>query len=227
LSAESIIKEMRSKADPKAVAGMARFRISSENTLGLSVPTLRRMAEKLGRDHRLALGLWKSGIHEARILASMVDEPEKVTERQMDEWARDFDSWDVCDQCCGNLFDKTPYSFAKALEWSGIREEFVKRARVLNDGRARGARQEGWRRGVPEVLRRDCEGADDDRNFVKKAVNWALRQIRKRNVRLNGEALRLAERISKQETRSAKWVATDAIRELSGDAVQKELRRSS
>jgi 3-methyladenine DNA glycosylase AlkD len=128
LSAESIIKEMRSKADPKAVAGMARFRISSENTLGLSVPTLRRMAEKLGRDHRLALGLWKSGIHEARILASMVDEPEKVTERQMDEWARDFDSWDVCDQCCGNLFDKTPYSFAKALEWSGIREEFVKRA---------------------------------------------------------------------------------------------------
>jgi 3-methyladenine DNA glycosylase AlkD len=118
MSAETVFKEMKAKADPKAVEGMARFGISSRNTLGLSIPTLRGMDKRLGENHGLALALWKSGIHEARILATMVDDPAKVTEKQMDNWVEEFDSWDVCDQCCGSLFDKTPYAYDKAVEWS-------------------------------------------------------------------------------------------------------------
>lgn len=206
---------------------MTRFGISPKDALGVSVPTLRIIARKLGRDHALAIGLWSSGIHEARILASMIDEPAKVTEAQMDNWVRDFDSWDICDQCCGNLFDKTPYALVKAVEWSRKEEEFVKRAgNVLMAELAvhdKESEDSVFLRFFGEIER----GATDKRNFVKKAVNWALRQIGKRNRRLNGETIKLATRIQKMNSPSAKWIASDALRELKSEAVQKKIRRSS
>ncbi len=227
MDAQEVIDELLSMADPAAVKGMARFGISTDTALGLSIPTLRKMAKKAGRDHRLAEELWRSGIHEARILAAMVDEPAKVTELQMERWVADFDSWDVCDGCCGSLFDKTPFAYSKATEWSRRKEEFVKRAGyvlmaelAVHDKKAT---DEAFLRFFDAIE----GGSTDERNFVKKAVNWALRQIGKRNLQLNREALRLATRISKLESGNAKWVASDAIRELKSDSVRKRLRSSS
>jgi 3-methyladenine DNA glycosylase AlkD len=227
MSVESILAEMRSKRDPRVVEGMARFGISPEGTLGLSIPVLRRMAKGIGTDHELALGLWEIGVHEARILAALVDDVEEVTESQMEKWVADFDSWDVCDGCCGNLFDRTPLAYRKAIEWSARKEEFVKRAGyVLMAELAvhdKAAPDAAFLRFFEAIER----GSTDPRNFVKKAVNWALRQIGKRNLRMNREALDLARKISMIESPSAKWVASDAIRELKSEAVRKRLRRSS
>jgi len=227
MSVDSILAEMRSQGDPRAVEGMARFGISSEGTLGLSMPAIRKMAKRLGKDHSLAQGLWKSGVHEARILAALVDDPKRVTESQMEKWVADFDSWDVCDGCCGNLFDKTPFAFGKASQWSRRKEEFVRRAGyalmaelAVHD---KDAPDDAFIRFFGEIER----GSTDSRNFVKKAVNWALRQIGKRNLKLNRAALKLAGKISKKESTSAKWVSSDAIRELRSAAVQRNLRRSS
>ena len=227
MSAQSIIAEMKSKANPKAVEGMAKFGISPKNTLGLSIPTLRAMAKRVGKGHQLARELWESGIHEARILAAFVDDPAEVTEAQLEEWVAGFDSWDVCDQVCSGLFDRTPLARRKAVEWSTRQEEFVRRAGfvlmaalAVHDKEAPDAVFTGFFRAIEK-------GSTDQRNFVKKAVNWALRQIGKRNLRLNRSALRVAERISKMDNPSARWVASDAIRELRSAAVQKKLRRSS
>ena len=224
---ESVLAEMRSQRNPRAVEGMAQFGISSEGTLGLSMPTLRKLAKRLGTDHALAQGLWKSGVHEAKILAALVDDPKEVTESQMESWVADFDSWDVCDGCCGNLFDRTPYAFKKAVEWSRRKEEFGKRAgyalmaeMAVHDKKAA---DDAFLRFFGAIER----GSTDQRNFVKKAVNWALRQIGKRNLRLNRAALELAEKISRKESSSAHWVGSDAFRELKSEAVQKKLRRSS
>jgi 3-methyladenine DNA glycosylase AlkD len=227
MSVRAVLAEMRSKADPKAVEGMARFGISSSNTLGLSIPTIRKMARRLGRDHKLALGLWESGVHEARVLAAMVDDPALVTDAQMEKWVRDFDSWDVCDGCCGTLFDKTEHAYSKALEWSGRKEEFVRRAGyvlmaelAVHDKEAPDSEFLGF---FPAIE----SGSTDSRNFVRKGVNWALRQIGKRDARLNREAIKLGVRISKLDSASARWVASDALRELRSGPVQKRLRRSS
>jgi 3-methyladenine DNA glycosylase AlkD len=227
LSVEEVIAELKSKVDPKGVKGMERFGISSKNTLGISIPVLRKTARKVGVNHDLALGLWKSGIHEARILAAMVDDPARVTERQMESWANDFDSWDVVDGTCGSLFDMTPMAYAKALEWAEREEEFVKRAGyVLMAELSVHDKNAGDAEFIKffEAIER---GSTDARNFVKKAVNWALRQIGKRNLRLNKQALRLAEKIAKKDSGSAKWVASDAIRELRSEGVQRRLRHSS
>jgi 3-methyladenine DNA glycosylase AlkD len=227
MSVVAILEEMRSKADPKAVEGMARFAISPSNTLGLSIPTIRKMARRLGRDHKLALELWESGVHEARILAAMVDDPSLVTDAQMEKWVGGFDSWDVCDGCCGTLFDKTEHAYSKALEWSGRKEEFVRRAGyvlmaelAVHDKKAPDSE---FLRFFPAI----GSGCTDSRNFVKKGVNWALRQIGKRDARLNREAIKLGVRISKLDSASARWVASDALRELRSGPVQKRLRRSS
>jgi len=227
MSVESVLREMKAKADPMAVEGMARFGISSRNTLGLSIPTLRGIAKRLGMNHELALALWKSGIHEAKILAAMVDDPAKVTEKQMDKWVEEIDSWDVCDGCCGSLFDKTPFAYDKATEWSERKGEFVKRAGyvlmaelAVHDKEAEDKKFLGFF----EAIER---GSTDNRNFVKKAVNWAVRQIGKRNLRLNKEAQKLAVRISRLDSPSARWVASNALRELRSSPVQVRLRRSS
>jgi 3-methyladenine DNA glycosylase AlkD len=218
--AEAVLAELRSRSDPAALDGMARFGIRTDRALGgIRVPELRAMARRIGRDHGMALALWTSGIHEARLLATMVDEPAEVTERQMESWARDFDSWDVVDGACINLFRLTPYAWAKAVAWSERDEEFVQRAGfalmvalAVHDERASDADLEA----LLPIIERE---AGDQRNFVRKAVNWALRQIGKRNAALNGAAAATAERILASGAPSARWVATDALRELTGESV--------
>lgn len=219
-----VVERMRSLANPESLEGMARFAIATDRAVGVRLPDLRRLAKEIGTDHGLAGALWETEVHEARILASMIDDPAEVTEAQLEGWVRDFDSWDVCDQCCSNLFDRTPFAWAKAAEWSGREGEFVKRAGfalmaclAVHDKEAEDA---AFLRLLPLI-----EGeADDPRNFVKKAVNWALRQIGKRSLRLNGEAIREAKRILRRDTPAARWIARDALRELQGEKVQKRLR---
>jgi len=221
---DEILRRLQSLADPKAVEGMARFGINPKNTYGVSIPNLRAIAKEAGRNHLLAEQLWSSGIHEARILAGMVENPEKVTERQMDSWIKDFDSWDVCDQVCSNLFDKTPFAHQKALEWSKRSEEFVKRAGfvlmatlAVHDKKAK---DEEFLKFLPLIKREST----DDRNYVKKAVNWALRQIGKRNIKLNEAAVETAKDIQGLDSKGARWIASDALRELTSDAVRRKLR---
>jgi 3-methyladenine DNA glycosylase AlkD len=220
---DEIIDQLKSLSNPEAIAGMARFGIKSEKTLGVSIPNLRKIAKKTGKNHTLALQLWDSDIHEARILAGMVDDPEMVTEEQMESWVKDFDSWDVCDQCCLNLFDKTEFAYQKAIEWSERSEEFVKRTGfvlmaqfAVHDKKAS---DKDFMQFFP-IIKRE---ATDERNFVKKAVNWALRQIGKRNLNLNDKAIEIAKEIQQLDSKSAKWIATDALRELTSEAVQKRL----
>jgi len=220
---EVILAKLRSMSNPKAVEGMARFGINPKNTYGVSIPTLRAMAKAIGRDHALAQQLWSSGVHEARILATMIDSPRSVTEEQMEQWVRDLDSWDVCDQCCSNLFDKTEFAYQKAVEWSKRKEEFVKRAGfvlmatlAVHDTKAK---DEEFVKFLPLIKGEST----DDRNFVKKAVNWALRQVGKRNAVLNKEAIKTATEIQKVNSKSAKWVASDALRELTSEAIQKKI----
>lgn len=219
-----ILKRLKSLGDPKAVEGMTRFGINPKNTYGVSIPNLRALAKEIGKNHSLAQELWLSGVHEGRILAGMVDEPELVTEEQMERWVTDFDSWDVCDHVCSNLFDKTEFAHQKAVERSSRREEFVKRAGfVLMAALSvhdRKAKDEAFLRFLPIIKAEST----DDRNFVWKAVNWALRQIGKRNKRLNKEAIRTAKEIQAMSSKSARWIASDALKELTGEAVQKRLR---
>jgi 3-methyladenine DNA glycosylase AlkD len=219
-----ILDKLKALSDPKAVEGMAQYGINPENTYGISIPNLRKIARETGKNHALAQELWASGIHEARILASMIDDPNMATEEQLESWVRDFDSWDVCDQCCMNLFTKTGLAYRKADEWSESDEEFVKRAGfvlmaclAVYDKKADDKQFEVF---LP-IIRRE---ASDNRNFVKKAVNWALRQIGKRNANLNRKAIETAKEIQKMDSRSAKWIASDAIRELTSESVLKRLQ---
>lgn len=214
----------KSLSNPEAVMGMARFGINPENTYGISIPDLRKMAKEIGRDHPLAQELWSSGIHEARILAGMIDDPKMVTEEQMESWVKDFDSWDVCDQCCMNLFEETKSAYQKCVEWSSREEEFVKRAGFVLMARLavsdKSAKDEMFLKFLPVIERE----AIDNRNFVKKAVNWALRQIGKRNIQLNKMAIRTAKKIQGMDSKSAKWIASDAIQELTSKEVQERLQ---
>jgi 3-methyladenine DNA glycosylase AlkD len=212
----NVVARLRSMGSEESRAGMARFGINTDRALGISVTNLRKLGREIGKDHALALELWDTRIHEARILASIVDEPAAVTRTQMEAWAQEFDSWDLVDQCCGNLFDKTPWAWDEALEWAERDEEFVKRAGfalmawlAVHDKNATNSSFEPL---FPAI-----EGAaGDDRNFVRKAVNWALRQIGKRNATLRRKAIATAQRIAKQDTKSARWIARDALRELEG-----------
>jgi 3-methyladenine DNA glycosylase AlkD len=221
----TIVEELRGLANPAAVEGMARYGINPRDTLGISIPSLRQIAKRIGQDHGLALQLWETGLHEARMLACFVDAPGLVTESQMERWAADFDSWDVCDQCCGNLFRKTSMAVAKAFEWSERTEEFVKRAGfvlmaqlAVHDKRSTDAMFLSF---LPLI---EAE-ATDDRNFVKKAANWALRQVGKRNASLNRESVQQAQRLIQSPSLSARWIGADALRELTGDAAQAKLFR--
>jgi 3-methyladenine DNA glycosylase AlkD len=224
MECEDILRKLKSLANPEAVAGMARFGINPQNTLGVSVPALRKLAREIGRDHGLAQQLWASGVHEARILASMIDDPRLVSEAQMEAWAADFDSWDVCDQCCGNLFDKTEFAYRKALEWAARDEEFVKRAGfalmawlAFHD---KPAPDESFLDFLPVIKRESV----DVRNYVKKAVNWALRHIGKRNAALNIMAIQAAKEIQAAGSKPGRWIAADAVRELTSEKVQERLR---
>ncbi|MGO9009750.1 MAG: DNA alkylation repair protein [Bryobacteraceae bacterium] len=215
-SAAELIAELEAHANPGNVAGMARFGISTDHALGVPIPVLRALAKKATKDHRLAGELWASGIHEARILATMIEDPARMTSAQMDRWARDFDSWDVCDQACQNLFRYTPFACAKAAQWSGASREFVRRAGFALMAALAAQRNQVGDAQFEAFLKIVAGAATDDRNMVKKAVNWALRQIGKRNARLLKKAIAVAERIERLDSRSARWIAKDALRELRG-----------
>lgn len=203
---------------------MARYGINTSAAYGVSLPKLRQLAKELGRDHGLAGELWAAGVHEARMLACFIDDPRLVDDDQLERWVSGFDSWDLCDQCVSSLFDRTALAYEKAFAWSKRPEEFVKRAGfammaalAVHDKTAADDRLAEF---LP-VIKRE---AFDERNFVKKAVNWALRQIGKRNLNLNRAAIAAAEEIQRLESPTARWIAADALRELNGEAVQERLK---
>ncbi|HXX59381.1 MAG TPA: DNA alkylation repair protein [Dehalococcoidales bacterium] len=221
---KTVIAALKAQSKPENLAGMKRYGIKVDNALGLSMPVIREAAKKIGTDHALALQLWQTGIHDARILAGLVADPKQITDAQMENWVMDFDSWDVCDQVCGSVFEKSPLAWRKVAEWAARDEEFVKRAAFAllaslawHDKKAT---DEQFVKALPLILK----ASTDDRNFVKKAVNWALRNIGKKNFYLNKEALRSAQEIQKIDSKAARWVAVDALRELQSEAVQNRLQ---
>jgi len=222
---EEILKTLTSLANPKNLAGMARYGINTTRNLGISIANLRPLAQKIGKNHQLALRLWSSGIHDARLLACFIDDPAQVTEDQMDTWADDFDSWDLCDQACTSLFDQTPFAIQKITQWSEDDHEYKKRAAfALIAGLAvheKNAPDSTFERFFPLLIKH----ADDDRNYVKKAVNWALRNIGKRNQHLNKQAILAARKIQRIDAKSARWIAADALRELTSTQAQERLNR--
>ena len=224
---EEIISKLKSLSNPETVKGMARYGINPKNNLGISIYKLRPIAKEIGKDHELALKLWNSGIHDARLLACFIEDPTKVTGEQMDSWAKDFDSWDVCDQACTSLFDLTPLAWIKVVEWAERDEEFVKRgAFSLIAGLAvhdKKASDKKFERFFLLIKKHSI----DDRNYVKKAVNWALRNIGKRNLALNKRMIKLSEEILKIDSKSAKWIARDTLRELTSEKIQIRLRNKN
>jgi len=215
---------LESLADEKNAEGMRRYGIAGSRVLGIRIPVLRAIAREMGKKNsRLAQELWDSHVHEAQILSTMIDDPGKVDEPLMESRVNDFDSWDLCDQCIMNLFENTPYAWAKACEWADREEEFVRRAGFVLMARLavsdKEAHDDRFTSFFPFMIRY----ANDKRNYVKKAVNWALRQIGKRSAMLNGPALSCARNILALDTPPARWIARDAIRELESDAVRKRL----
>ena len=221
---EEVIKELEALSNPEDVKGMARFGINPEKTYAVRIPQLRQIAKKIGKNHEMAHKLWDAGYRETRIIASIIEDPKLVTEAQMEQWALDFDTWDICDQCCMNLFRKTSFAYEKIYQWSQRDEEFVKRASftliatlAVHDKKAS---DDTFEKLFPLIIRESCDG----RNFVKKAVNWGLRQIGKRNRQLNKKAIETAEKIQKIDNKTAKWIANDALRELTSEKIQKRIK---
>jgi 3-methyladenine DNA glycosylase AlkD len=224
-SVKDVLDKLQSKAQPEQLKGMAKYGMTVEQRLGVSVPDMRKLAKEIGKDHKLALDLWRTGVAEARIVAGMVGDPAKLTEEQIEEWVKGINSWDVCDQVCMNLFEKNQLAWKKIVDWSEREEEFVKRTAfsliaclAWHDKKAN---DEKFIELLPVIMR----GATDERNFVKKAVNWALRNIGKRNLKLNEAAINTAKEIQRLDSKAARWIAADAIRELESDAIQSKLRR--
>ena len=224
-SVKDVLDKLQGRAQPEQLKGMAKYGITVERRLGVSVPDMRKLAKEIGRDHKLALDLWRTGIAEARIVAGMVGDPAKLTEEQMEEWVKGINSWDVCDQVCMNLFEKNQLAWKKIVDWSEREEEFVKRTAfsliaclAWHDKKASDEK-------FIELLSVIIRGATDERNFVKKAVNWALRNIGKRNLNLNEAAINTAKEIRRLDSKAARWIAADAVRELESEAIQNRLRR--
>jgi 3-methyladenine DNA glycosylase AlkD len=219
VNATDVIKLLKQGADAAHLEGMKRFGIDNSKALGVSMPKLRKLAKEIKKDHALALELWETGIHECRILASMIDDPKLVTPQQMDSWVAEFHSWDVCDQVCGNLFDRTPFAIKKAVEYSSSEKEYVKRTGFVLMAEYtmhnKKAADEVFISFFPIIERE----AWDDRNFVKKAANWALRQIGKRNSTLLSLSIEAAKRIESQGSRSARWIARNALAQLEKNLV--------
>ncbi|HEY3420291.1 MAG TPA: DNA alkylation repair protein [Methanomassiliicoccales archaeon] len=226
MNVDEVVEFLRSHGSEVNREGMSRFGIKVDNAFGISMVDMRSLAKNIGKDHKLALDLWEAGFHESRIIATVIDVPAQVTEDQMEQWVVGFDSWDICDQCCSNLFSRTPYAIAKAKEWSSRDEEYVRRAGfVLMAALAvhdKKAKDELFHDFLAII---DSEAADDDRPFVRKAVNWALRQIGKRNVPLQEAAIRTAESVQARNTRSARWIAADALRELRSEKTTNMIKK--
>lgn len=222
---EEVTQELESKASPDNVEGMARFAILGDRRMGVSVPDMRKIAKSIGKNHQLALDLWETGIPEGMIVAGMIADPDQLTEEEMENWVVDINSWDICDQVCMNLFEKSPLAEKKIFEWSEREEEFVKRTSYALIAclawHDKGAGDQQFINYFPLITK----GAVDERNFVKKAVNWALRNIGKRNPNLNREAIELARQIHEIDSTSARWIASDALRELESEKVQLRLMK--
>ena len=223
---EVIIAELKTQSKPENLAGMKRYGINVDNALGLSMPVIRSLAKQIGTNHQLTLELWQTGIHDARILAGLVADPKQITDAQMESWVKDFDSWDVCDQVCGSVFEKSPLAWQKVAEWAVRDEEFVKRASFAllaslawHDKKAS---DEKFIEAMPLIV----QASTDNRNFVRKAVNWALRNIGKKNLVLNRHAIETAGIIQKLDSKAARWIAADALRELQSEAIKKRLVKS-
>jgi 3-methyladenine DNA glycosylase AlkD len=224
MTADEVLVRLRELAAPAAIESMGRFAIPTHKALGVPTPALRRLAGEIGKNHTLAQALWRTDVFEARLLAPMIDEPSRVTNAQMERWVRAFDSWALCDDCCFELFDKTSFAWQRAMEWSARTGEFEKRAGFsLMAALARHHRNAADAQFSP-FLAAIHRQSGDERNFVKKAVNWALREIGKRNLRLNRAAVRAAIKIKALGTSSGRWIASDALRELTSNAVQERLR---
>lgn len=229
MTVDEIVKKLESLGNPENVAGMARYGIVTPKAFGISTPKLKVFAREVkkhaGDRHALALELWETGIYDARGVAFLIDDPKKVTREQMDSWAADFDNWATVDGTCCYLFCRTPLAYEKAFEWADKEPEFIRRAGfsliaflTVHDKKAEDDKLAAF---LPLIE----EHSDDDRNFVKKAVNWALRQVGKRNLNLNQLAIESAERIANLKMKSARWIAADALRELRGDKVQERLKK--
>jgi 3-methyladenine DNA glycosylase AlkD len=220
---DEIINELEELSNPEDIDGMARFGITPQKSNAVRIPELRKIAKKAGKDHELAKNLWEMDYRETKILACMIEDPKLVTSIQMDNWVIEFDFWEICDQCCMNLFRKTSLSYQKIFEWSAREEEFVKRAAftliavlAVHDKKAPDAKFEQF---FPLIIKEST----DNRNYVKKAVNWALRHIGKKNLHLNQKAIDIAQEIHEIDSKSARWIASDALRELKSKKVQKKL----
>ncbi len=225
LTCEEVVGILESKRNQENIDGMARFGITSKNVLGLCMADILAVAKRIGKDHEMALELWRTGIYEARVLAPLVDDPKKVTRAQMERWAKDFDSWAVCDNACMHLFDRTKYAWEVLPDWCRREEEFVRRAGFstiasisIHDKKTEDAK---FLLLFPLIR----EASTDERPMVRKAVNWALRQIGKRNIALNKAAIAEAKRIKALPSKSARWIASDALRELQGEKVQERLEK--
>ncbi len=227
MTVDEIIKTLELIGTPKNIAGMKRFAIVAKKAFGVSAPNLKQLAKEIKKQtkdrHSLALELWQTEIHEARIIAYLIENPKDVTEKQMDSWVEDFDNWAICDGTCGHLFCRTDFAYKKVFEWSEREEEFIKRAGIclmawlaVHDKKADDEK-------IGKFLQILEQKADNERNFVKKAVNWSLRQIGKRSLNLNKLAVEAAERIKAQNTKSARWIAADALRELQNEKVRTRL----
>ncbi len=224
MNSEEVLARLESISDRTRLDGMSRYGIRVDDALGVSMPEMRALAKTLGKDHALAMDLWRSGVHEARIMASLLADPKLLNEDQMEEMVKDLDSWDVCDQCCSNLFSRTPMAMRKALEWSAREEEFQKRAGFATMAALAVHGKKLADEDMMLLLEAAVRESSDDRNYVRKAVNWALRQIGKRNLLLNGMAINAAERIMAKGDRASRWIASDALRELRSEGVQERLK---
>ena len=220
---DAVLNELKKAARPDQLSGMAKFGMAIENRLGVSVPEMRRIARVVGKNHDLALELWKTGIAEAQMVASMIADPKQLTSEQMDTWVSDFNSWDVCDQVCMNLFDKSPLAWEKVLEWSSREEEFVKRAAYALIAclawHDKVAEDKKFIRLLPLIHNSVC----DDRNYVKKAVSWALRHIGKRNEKLHPIVLKEAEKLKKNENKTTRWIGSDVVRDLTSESTLRKM----
>lgn len=212
-------------SNPKNVEGMKRFGIIHEKNLGISVTKLRKFAKKIGKNHELAVKLWDTKIRDARMIAACIEDPATVSEKQIESWLKDIKCWDLCDHCCGHFFDKLAFAYEKAIEWSRRTEEFEKRAAfslvawlAVHDKK----KDDKWFEDFLKIIKRE---STDKRNYVKKAVNWALRQIGKRNWNMNKKALKTAEYLLKTGDNTARWIAKDAIRELKSEKVKNRLNK--
>jgi 3-methyladenine DNA glycosylase AlkD len=221
---KEILEKLKTKSRKDQLEGMARFGINTNNRLGVSIPDIRRIAKEFGRNHEVALELWKTGYDDAKITAALVDDPDKVSEDQMDEWVKDFNSWDVCDQICMNLFDRSPYAWKKIFEWSKREKEFVKRAAftllACLAWHDKNAEDDKFLEYFPLIKK----NVDDDRNYVKKAVSWSLRHIGKRNLNLHKHVLVFANDIKQIDSKTARWIGSDVIRDLHSESTKKRLK---